>query len=174
MSKYNSDFKLEVAKYVIDKNHSYGEAARKFSIDKNSVKKWSRKYEEHGVKAIVKNKIKYDGNFKLNVVNYMHSNHLSLNQTTIHFNLGHHSVISKWERIYYEEGPQALFKERRGRSKNMSSKPIKKSLSEKTEKDLIYEVQQLRMENAYLKKLQALVQERVKRENPKKHKPSQN
>ena len=36
------------------------------------------------------------------------------------------------------------------------------------EKDLIAEVQQLRMENEYLKKLNALVQERIKRENKKK------
>ena len=50
----------------------------------------------------------------------------------------------------------------------MNSKPRKKKLSESTEKDLIAEIQQLRMENAYLKKLNALVQERIKRENPKK------
>ena len=41
-------------------------------------------------------------------------------------------------------------------------------LDEETEKDLIAEVQQLRMENEYLKKLNALVQERIKRENKKK------
>jgi len=34
--------------------------------------------------------------------------------------------------------------------------------------DLIEEVQRLRMENEYLKKLNALVQERIKRENKKK------
>ena len=36
------------------------------------------------------------------------------------------------------------------------------------EEDLIEEVQRLRMENQYLKKLNALVQERIKRENKKK------
>ena len=34
--------------------------------------------------------------------------------------------------------------------------------------DLLKEVQYLRMENEYLKKLNALVQERIKRENKKK------
>lgn len=48
----------------------------------------------------------------------------------------------------------------------MSSKPRKKQLSK--EKDLIEEVQRLRMENAYLKKLQALVQERTKPKQSKK------
>ena len=89
-------------------------------------------------------------------------------ETCVKFNIGNHSVISKWERIYYEEGPQALSKERRGRNKNMSSKPRKKKLSKEVEEDLIAENQRLRMENAYLKKLQALVQERTKPKHPKK------
>ena len=98
----------------------------------------------------------------------MHENHLSLQETAFHFNLGHHDIVNKWERIYYEEGPQGLYIERRGRSKNMSSKPKKKKLNKEVEEDLIEEVQRLRMENEYLKKLNALVQERIKRENKKK------
>ena len=74
----------------------------------------------------------------------------------------------KWERIYYEEGPQALYQERRGRKINMNSKPRKKKLSKEIEEDLIAENQRLRMENEYLKKLNALVQERINRENKKK------
>ena len=50
----------------------------------------------------------------------------------------------------------------------MSSKPKKKKLEKNVEEDLIDEVQRLRMENEYLKKLNALVQERIKRENKKK------
>ena len=99
----------------------------------------------------------------------MHQNHLSAMETAIHFNLGSFDQATKWERIYYEEGPQALYIERRGRSKKMNSKPRKKKLSKEVENDLIAEIQQLRMENAYLKKLNALVQERIKRENTKKY-----
>ena len=50
----------------------------------------------------------------------------------------------------------------------MSSKPREKKLSKKNEENLIEEVQRLRMENAYLKKLNDLVAERVRQE--KKHK----
>ena len=43
----------------------------------------------------------------------------------------------------------------------------KKQLKPEVEEDLIKEVQRLRMENEYLKKLNALVQERIKRESGK-------
>ena len=98
----------------------------------------------------------------------MHTNHLSSFETAIHFNLANNAVVSKWERIYYEEGPQTLYEEQRGRNKNMSSKPRKKKISKENEEDLIEEVQRLRMENAYLKKLQALIQERTKPKQPRK------
>jgi transposase len=96
----------------------------------------------------------------------MHINHLSATETAIHFRI-QASAVLKWERIYYEEGSQALYQERRGRPKNMNSKPRKKKNVNENE-DLLKEVQRLRMENEYLKKLNALVQERIKRENKKK------
>ena len=98
----------------------------------------------------------------------MHTNHLSATQTAIHFKLSSGSTVMQWERIYYEKDPQALYVERRGRNRNMSSKTQKKKLSKDVEEDLIEEVQRLRMENAYLKKLQALVQERTKPKQLKK------
>lgn len=170
MSKYSSEFKLQVVKFCLEGNYGYKYTAKHFNIPAFSdVRKWVRKYQEHGIEGLSKNKItSYCGEFKQNVVEYMHTNHLSLQETAYHFNLANHNIVGKWERIYYEEGPQGLYKERRGHNKKMSSKPRKKKLSEETEKDLIEEVQQLRMENEYLKKLNALVQERIKRENKKK------
>lgn len=98
----------------------------------------------------------------------MYNNHLSATETAIKFNLANHNIVLKCEHIYYEEGAQALYKESRGRGKNMSSKPRKKQLSKENEDELIEEVQRLRMENAYLKKLQALIQERTKPKQVKK------
>lgn len=170
MSKYSSEFKLEVVKYYTEQHCGYRYTANNFNIpSKTTVKKWVNKYNKHGEKGLLKNlKSSYSGEFKQNVVEYMHTNHLSAQETAIHFNLGSIDQAAKWERIYYEEGPQALYKERRGRKKNMSSKPRKKKLSKEIEEDLIAENQRLKMENAYLKKLQALVQERTKPKQSKK------
>ena len=169
MSKYSNEFKLEVVKYCIEKHHGAKSASKYFGIPSHeNVRQWCKKYELYGAEGIAKNlKSSYDGVFKQNVVEYMHTNHLSATETAMHFRLNTH-VVLKWERIYYEEGQQGLYIERRGRSKNMSSKQKKKKLDKAVEEDLIAENQRLRMENEYLKKLNALVQERIKRENKKK------
>ena len=169
MSKYTSEFKLQVVKYCIDGHHSKYDAAKEFNIPSPTpIMEWIRKYKEHGVEGLIKQpKSSYSGEFRQNVVEYMHSNHLSATETAVHFRV-QTPIVLKWERIYYEEGPQGLYEEKRGRKKNMSSKPRKKKLSKENEEDLIEEIQRLRMENAYLKKLQALVQERTKPKHPKK------
>ncbi len=170
MSKYSEKFKLEVVNYYLNNNCSWQYVADKFNIPaKVTVRKWVRKYEEHGTKGLIKNqKASYSGEFKQNVLEYMHTNHLSATMTATKFNLANENTVLKWERIYYEEGPQGLYIERRGRNKRMNSKPKKKELSKEVEEDLIAENQRLRMENAYLKKLQALVQERTKPKQSKK------
>ena len=170
MSKYSEEFKLNVVNYYLNNHCGWEYVAKQFGIPAwTTVRKWVRKYKEHGEKGLTKNeKASYSGEFKQNVVEYMHANHLSAIMAATKFNLANESTVLRWERIYFEEGPQGLYKEHRGRSKNMSSKPRKKNLSKENEEDLIEEVQRLRMENAYLKKLQALVQKRTKPKHPKK------
>jgi len=169
MGKYTSEFKLEVVKHYLKTGGGYETTAKHFNIAAHSnVRKWVKKYEAHGEKGLTKNTKKYDGKFKIYVVEYMHRNKLSYHETAVQFNLSGDYVASKWERIYYEEGVAGLHEERRGRSRKMGRKATKKKLPKATEEDLIAEVQRLRMENAYLKKLNALVRERVQRENGKK------
>ena len=167
MSKYTNEFKLKVIKYYKE-GHGFVSTARYFNIPAMAtVQKWVRKYDANGYQGLIKNiKTSYSGEFKQSVVEYMHANHLSGAEAAEYFNLGNR-VVYKWERIYYEEGPDALYEERRGRPR-MSSKPKKKEINEKDKEDLIAEVQRLRAENAYLKKLRALVQERIQQEQKKK------
>ena len=168
MSKYSNEFKLQVIKYYLEEHHSYSECCKKFNIPSSTpVTKWVNRYKMYGIEGLLKQQISsYDGKFKQNVVEYMYVNHLSATETANHFRLAGADIVLKWERIYYEEGPQALYQAQRGRPRKMSSKKNKKNVNEN--EDLLEEVQRLRMENEYLKKLNALVQERIKRENKKK------
>ena len=88
------------------------------------------------------------------VIETMHQEHWSCHEAGRHFDVANQRVCD-WERIYLTEGPEGLYEERRGRG----SKGRPAQMSRKVEEDLLAEVQRLRAENAYLKKLQALVQE---------------
>ena len=85
----------------------------------------------------------------------MHNEHLGYRETARRFQSRHKQILD-WERIYLVEGPEGLAVERRGRG----SKGRPKEIPKEEEEDLLAEVQRLRAENEYLKKLQALVLER--------------
>jgi len=116
--------------------------------------------EENGARKSRTNR-KHTGEFKLAVIEDIRDNGLGYREAEAKYHV-EHSVIRKWERIFLEQGPDSLFIDRRGRSPKVDSpvkgRPVK--LDKQVEEDLIAEVQRLRMENAYLKKLNALVQEK--------------
>ena len=106
---------------------------------------------------------RYTPEFKIMVVETMHKEGLSYREAERRFELTSKRAAD-WERKYLEEGKETFYIERRGRK--ATGRPPK--FEKKAEEDLIAEVQRLRAENAYLKKLNALVAERVRQE--KKHK----
>lgn len=89
---------------------------------------------------------------------------MSYSETSKRFEINSHHRIQNWERIYLEEGTEGFRIERRGRKS--SGRPRK--LSKEVEEDLLAEVQRLRAENEYLKKLQALVLEEERRQPRKR------
>lgn len=114
---------------------------------------------------------RYTGEFKQKVVETMQRERLSYCEAAREFEIPQgDKTVAKWERIYLEEGPEGLYIERRGRASaaNGTKKGCPPKLDKKVEEDLIAEVQRLRAENAYLKKLNALVVERVRQEKKRK------
>ena len=106
---------------------------------------------------------RYTPEFKEQVIRTMFEERLSYSETIRRFEVSSIDRIRSWERIYLEEGPEGLRIERRGQ--NNAGRPRK--LPKEVEEDLLAEVQRLRAENEYLKKLQALVLEEERRQ-PKK------
>ena len=175
MSKYSYEEKLAAVELVVNEGLSTYEAAKVSGIPRTPILRWVERYKQFGPEGLLIKHGSYDGAFKVSVIEYMHDNNLSLFQTAAKFGVPNDATVGKWERIYYEEGAQGLYRDNRGRKPKMSSdKPRKKKHNKETEEDLIAEVQRLRMENEYLKKLNALVQERIARENGKEPPSSMN
>ena len=108
---------------------------------------------------------RYTPEFKKLVIEEMMEEKLSYSKTARRFEVNDHHRIQDWERIYLEEGPETFAIERRGRgSKSRPPKQLPKGVEE----DLLAEVQHLRAENEYLKKLQALVLEDERRQRKRR------
>jgi transposase len=104
----------------------------------------------------------------------MWENRLSITQTAAQFDIRRHSTVGDWERAYREGGVEALTPAPKRRVKKIpipTTTPADSAGEDtRSRKELLAELEQLRMENAVLKKLKALVQARQKSATPKKPK----
>ncbi len=157
MPQYDVEYKKKVLTYL--DNNGISATCRKFVHHSSVIYRWKRK--EKTVGFVRKKSKTYTINEKLDILNYYWKNGITETETKYDINS---AVIFKWERLFKEYGVEALGFDGRGRKPN--SLGTKKDVN--TDKDLLKEVQLLRMENEYLKKLDALVQEREERELKKK------
>ena len=73
-------------------------------------------------------------------------------------------LVKEWDLVYRHEGKDVLLKGNYMKSRRKKTLDLK----EKSREELLEEIEQLRMENAYLKKLRALIQKETKPNNGKK------
>ncbi len=157
MAQYAVKYKKKVLTYF-DKN-GIGATCRKFRHSRSVIYRWKRK--EMTVGFMRKKTKTYTVNEKLDILNYYWKH--GATETELKFDINS-AVFFKWERTFKEYGVEALNYDGRGRRPN--SLGTKNDVN--ADKDLLEENQMLRMENEYLKKLDALVQEREERELKKK------
>ena len=174
MTKYDERFKLSVVQQYLDGEGGYTMLARQHGLVQSLVRRWVARFRTHGIEAFKKKFSHYSAEFKLSVLRHMWENELSYSQTAVQFDIRNPGIVSVWERSFHSGGLDALKPRPRGRSTAMAvptAKPDTPSDDEKrSREELLAELDYLRMENAYLKKLQALVQARPKQAPPKKRK----
>jgi len=174
MTKYDERFKLAVVQQYLDGGGGYTTLAHRHGLVKSLVRRWVERYRLRGADAFKKKFSHYSGEFKLSVLRHMWENELSYGQTAVQFDIRNPGVLSVWERSFHSGGLDALKPRPRGRATAMTIPAVKpdtlSSDGTRSQEDLLAELAYLRMENAYLKKLQALVQARPKQVPPKKRK----
>lgn len=165
MSKYTAEFKLAVVLKYLEGSMSYRTLAEFFGIPNHSlVERWVGFYRRHGEEGLTSKRSVYSAEFKLSVLQHMWDNSLSKGQTATAFNIRRHATVGAWERAYHAGGLEALKPLRKERP-TMLPAPEKKPETAKVEdtrtrEELLDEVEYLRAEVAYLKKLDALVRSR--------------
>lgn len=172
MAKYSLEFKLKLVQEMEETNRGIRFIGKKYGVRINLIGYWNLLYKQHGVDGLASKPRRYSGEFKETVLEYMKQNHLSLNQTASHFKIPAVSTVTQWRNLAEKEGRSSLYEERRGQHFKMTPKKKKsdKPLDPNSIEALLEENEQLRMENAYLKKLRALVQQRQDLESGKKSK----
>lgn len=170
---------IEIAE-MIDNDISVTKIALKFSYNLSAMKRIVARYKKHGLKAILHSGTcnDYTQQFKLEIINRYYNGE-SKNSLAIDINASY-AMVSSWIQKYERLGYNGLIDNRgrpgvakMGRPKKNQTKPTTQQApltdSEREElNELRKRTRRLEMELEATKKLQALVQERIKRETPKK------
>jgi transposase len=166
MKKHTEQFKLEVVEHYLNSLDGYISVAQQHGVGRSVVRRWVAFYRNHGANGLKKKHTTYTADFKLSALQHMWENKLSYAATAAIFDIRGQCYLGIWERCFREGGIDALTPRPRGRPKKMPDPDISNPPSPdpvptdetRTHAELITELNYLRMENAYLKKLKALVQ----------------
>ena len=175
MTKYTEQFKHMVVRDYLSGHDGYRALARRHGVANRSlIERWVAAFRLHGDAGLSKKRGRYDADFKLSVLQHMWENQLSITQSAAKFDIRRHSTVGDWERAYREGGVKALMPPPTRRPKKMTIPTTKPEVppgeDKRSREELLAELEHLRMENAVLKKLHALVQAKQNSAAPKKRK----
>ncbi len=169
MNKYSEQQKLDAVETYRSGDLGLRATAALHNVDVASLRKWVAAYEAIGIAGIQrKRRQTYDLEFKLEVLRKLKSDELSYRQAGALFNVRRFDSIAAWERAYKKDGIAGLMPNQPSRrpleAQVGAPKPLPDSAGPEmpSYQELLGELEALRTENAYLKKLKALVQAQAK------------
>lgn len=173
MGRFTPYEKYEAVWRYMNEGISYRALAEEIGIDNSVLRYWVKLYEFHGDGAFTYPYTNYSRAFKLRVIQYIQETDTSVREASARFRVPDFSMVRRWKKKWDTGGIHAL--EPSGKGHVQMASHEKKNTNEKSqEKDTVKAMQEeleyLRMENAYLKKLKALVQEKEASLNKKKPK----
>lgn len=164
---YSAAFKLKLVREVIQGGRPTAQIARQYGVDPTGLFVWRKRYEYHGAQAFSdesRPRRRYSLAFKLKVLRAIETHALTANEAVARFQLSNDRVVRRWQRQYAVHGKQGLIAAQQPRTAAMakSAQPRQRTEQASSSKDELIQQQQqelayLRAENAYLKKLRALM-----------------
>lgn len=173
MSRFSSEDKHAAVHRYLHEKISYRTLSVEVGVDHSVLRYWVKLVEHHGNKAFAFPYTKYSRAFKLEVIQFIIENNYSIREASALFHIPDSSMVRRWKKKWDIGCVDAL--EPSGKGHNpMSSNKKKNTNTKPSDQDSIQAMQEeleyLRTENAYLKKLKALVQEKESSQNKKKRK----
>lgn len=166
MKRFTFEEKRDAVHLYLTNRYSFRGIAELIGVDHKSVMKWVKLYQYHGEESLRKSHCTiYSNEFKLDVLEYLHKTGASLLQAAAKFNIPSPQTVLRWKNKN-EQGLLGADNQKLRERQNMPKN--KQTHTEESLKKLQDELEQLRMENEFLKKLNALVQKKEK--SPKKTK----
>lgn len=161
MSKYSKELKLRVVQDYESLKVGSRVLSKKYDVPGTIIKVWIYGYQCHGSDYFEKRPQVYSPEFKINVLQHMKDHLMSPIRVAAYFGIAAFTSVMQWQRLYNTGGAAALIAKPRGGPKMTKPKPkLDKPPKEMTPEELLEEVLNLRAERDYLKKLQALIQEK--------------
>jgi transposase len=162
MIKYTEQQKLAAVKAYRKGAGGLRATAEAYGVGFDSLRKWVAAYSAHGAKGVTtKKRTNYDQGLKLEVLRRVQEEGLSCRQAAALFNIRRFSQVAEWSRLYAVHGAAALQPSWKKEQTKMSKMPRRSDEREalpddqRSRDELLRDLQQLRAENAYLKKVQA-------------------
>jgi transposase len=174
VKKYQTEFKLKVVKSFLAGEGGAKLLARQWSVPEEKIRTWVNHYRLHGIGGLRPKRSAYSAQFKLQVLSHQDRELLSSRQVAAIYDIRNPNQVVVWRRAVDEGGVAAL--ERKKQAHRMKAEKPNPELQQDTDSVSSHrvmrdEIERLRAEVAYLKKLEALV--RTNRQAAqKKRKPS--
>lgn len=169
MAKFTVEDKIEAVREYLDGLETKKDIAKRYGVDAKGLQQWIDLYRHHGEDGLRKRYTNYTAEFKMDVLTFMNDTGASPYEAAAVFNIPTRSTVVKWKETAERSGIDALIPKKKGRP-SMNEKPKKPAPSKQPNESLQEEVERLRMENAYLKKLNALVKEKERSQRNSKPK----
>jgi len=167
--KFSDEEKL-YAVQLVESGKAISVVSRQTGISHSVIKRTLEQCRRNGRESLRQHNPERSAEEKYAILQYMGENRLNYTETSLQFAIKGSDTVRYWDQRYKRYGMAGLDKKNRGRPKKWRPPDETMTREEQLEAENLY----LRAEVAYLKKLNALVAEREKKEQEIKQQLSRN
>ena len=151
--KYSPTLALEICQGIESGKQSGASYGRFYGLDEKEIGLWLAHYRLYGA-AVFYHHPSYTLEERVNIVSDKLQNGPTITQTCLKYKILHRSSLRNWIRLHKDGRLEPMSEKKKDKKRNAKPGDSSQKRIRELERELLY----ARAENAYLKKLQALMQ----------------